>query len=272
VIVADACDAEAVDAALGGVTDVIYAAGGLMPSESERDPVSDAALTLRPLLTVLNALANRAASFTLISSGGTVYGEPQRLPVDETHPTEPISSYGVIKLAVEKFVSVRAWRDSLRARILRCANVYGEGQPADRDQGAIATFTSRLANRETAVLYGDGQAVRDYVYVRDVVDAALALIERPSRPLVVNVGSGRGYSLAEVIASIERVSGERLLVERYPARNFDITEIVLDIARLRALIDFEPTPLNEGIRRVLTEPRHRRPNRLVFTEERATRR
>ena len=251
VIVADASDREAVGQVLKDARAVIYAAGGLLPAESEADPARDAELTLPPLLTVLELVRGRDTSLTYVSSGGTVYGEPEQLPVPETHPTNPISAYGVVKLAAEKFVALHAKRDALRARILRCANVYGEGQPADRGQGAVAAFVARLLSGRPITVYGDGSIVRDYVYVGDVVAAALALERQSESDLIVNVGSGHGHSLVELIALLERLTQRSFVVDRRPARGFDVSEIVLDIARLRELTGYEPTPLEEGLRRVL---------------------
>jgi UDP-glucose 4-epimerase len=245
-VIADAADAAAVENALAGVSHVVYAAGGLMPAESESDPVGDAALTFPPLIRVLESL-RPDVSFTFVSSGGTVYGEPRELPVDETHPTEPISAYGVIKLASEKLVNMYARREGFSARILRCSNVYGEGQPGDRGQGVVATFIAKLVSGEPACVYGDGRIVRDYVYVGDVVSAAMALMERPTHPVIVNVGAGRGHSVSEIIATLEHAAGRELAIDYRPERDFDISEIVLDITRLRALTTFEPRPLAEGI-------------------------
>jgi UDP-glucose 4-epimerase len=252
-IVADAAETDRLEDAMAEVGHVVYAAGGLMPAASAENPGLDAALSFPSLISVLEALRSRpGASLTFISSGGTVYGPPQYLPVDERHPTEPISTYGVVKLASEKFVSMYATLHGIPARILRCSNVYGENQPADRNQGVVATFLDRLARGRPAVLYGDGSVVRDFVYVQDVVDAALALVGRSPEPMILNVGAGRGHSLNDVIALIEAAAGRTLEVDRRPSRGFDVSEIVLDIARLRALVDFEPTSFETGIARVLS--------------------
>jgi UDP-glucose 4-epimerase len=242
----------ALDAALSGVGNVIYAAGGLMPAESELEPATDAALTLRPLASVLDALAERAGvALTYISSGGTIYGRPRYLPVDEQHPTEPISAYGINKLAAERLVAARVERYDSSVRILRCSNVYGETQPADRGQGAIAAFAARHKRGEPIVLYGDGGVVRDYIHVNDVVSAGLDLFERAANPTVVNVGSGAGHSLTQLIELIGKISGDKPIVERRPSRVFDIPEIVLDVSRLKKVIPFDPMSLEHGIRRVL---------------------
>jgi UDP-glucose 4-epimerase len=251
IVVGDAASTT-LSSALSGVGNVIYAAGGLMPAESEQEPATDAALTLRPLASVLDALAARpGVTLTYISSGGTIYGQPRYLPVDEEHPTEPISAYGINKLAAEKLVVARAERYGTEARILRCSNVYGETQPAHRGQGAIVTFAAHLSRGDPIVLYGDGGVIRDYVHVDDVVSAGLALCDQPPDPRVVNIGLGAGHSLAQVIDLIDKISNNRLTVQRRPRREFDIHEIVLDVSRLKMLIPFYPIPLEDGIRRVL---------------------
>jgi UDP-glucose 4-epimerase len=255
-VIADAADPDALEHALTGVEHVVHAAGGLMPAQSDANPGRDAALSFPPVISVLEALRVRpGVSLTFISSGGTVYGQPHYFPVDERHPTEPISAYGVVKLASEKFVSMYATLHAVTARILRCSNVYGENQPATRNQGIVATFVDRLLTGSPAVLYGDGSIVRDFVYVQDVVDAALALVGRNPEPLILNVAGGRGHSLNEVITLIEAAGKRSLALERLPARPFDVSEIVLDVSRLRALVDFEPTSFEAGIAKVLAAER-----------------
>lgn len=252
VVVGDAADRELVTATIDGVDHVVYAAGGLMPSESEANPVRDVELTFPPLLATLEAVTLAPAiQVTVISSGGTVYGRPQSLPISEEHPTTPISNYGVVKLAAEKFVGSYVATRGVRARILRCSNVFGEGQPTHRDQGVIGTFLRQHEKDEPVVLYGEGGVLRDYIYVDDVALAALALAGVPGEPRIVNVGSGRGHSLLEIIDAIERLTGKAVRIERLPARQFDVPKIVLDTSRLRALIEFEPLSLMDGIARLL---------------------
>jgi UDP-glucose 4-epimerase len=251
VIVADAADPAIIRSKIEGGTHVVYAAGGLMPAESEHNPALDAALTFPPLMNVLEALRpTRGTALTYISSGGTVYGQPRRLPCDERHPTIPVSSYGKVKLTAENLCKYAAIR-GLPVRILRCANVYGEGQPADRGQGVVGVFVDHLLRKAPIVLFGDGEVVRDYVYVGDVANVVVSLMGAPPEPQILNVGAGRGHTLNELIALIEQISGRRLDVERKPARSFDVSAIVLDISRLRALVGFEPTPLETGVSRIL---------------------
>jgi UDP-glucose 4-epimerase len=249
-VVADVSDPAIAAEIVEGADQIIYSAGGLMPAGSEANPALDVQLTLPPLCTVLEATrAKPGLRFVLISSGGTVYGQPRYLPVDEDHSTEPVSSYGTVKLACEQYVGLYARLHGLRACVLRCANVYGEGQPTDRRQGAVGTFLHHAIQDEPVVVFGDGATVRDYVYVGDVAAVVLALLERSHEASVLNVGSGRGTSLVQLIRLVEKITGKPVSIDRRPPREFDVHEIVLDIGRLRAILELEYTSLEEGVRR-----------------------
>lgn len=246
----DAADPATLRAALEGVTDVIFAAGGLLPVASERDPERDRELTLGPVAATLAALAEQpGVGLTYLSSGGTIYGEPERNPVAEDDPTEPISAYGRLHLECERMI-LRAGREvGLRARVLRCSTVYGEHQRPDRGQGAVVTFLHRIEHGRQIDLYGGGSTIRDYVYVGDVARAVVETAAIEGGPSVLNVGSGRGTTLLELLRLAEAEVGRSASVIEHPERDFEIHQIVLDTTRLRDLIDFEPTPIEVGIRR-----------------------
>ncbi|MFL5817587.1 MAG: NAD-dependent epimerase/dehydratase family protein [Conexibacter sp.] len=248
--VGDAGDADALHAALEGVRHVVWCAGGLLPPDAERDPVADEDLTLGPLRTLVDVLDARAGvSVTYVSSGGTVYGNPGMALVHEDAPLRPIGAYGRVRLAGERLLL----EANLDVRVLRCANVYGEHQPPDRSQGAVAVFLDRVSNGEEIVLYGGGATVRDFVYVGDVVTAVEGLLGRPG-PQVVNVGSGRGVSIRELLELVERTVGRRAQIAELPARPFDVNRVVLDVTRLLSLVPFEPLPLGAGLARTAAAP------------------
>ncbi|HYG97302.1 MAG TPA: NAD-dependent epimerase/dehydratase family protein [Solirubrobacterales bacterium] len=243
-------DPEILERALEGVGHVVFTAGGLLPAASEENPELDARLTLEPVRAVLAALAERPGiTLTYLSSGGTVYGEPATVPIDEEAPTEPVGAYGRLHLACEKEVMAAHRERGLDVRILRCATVYGEHQRPDRGQGAVVTFLHRIEHGEPVHLFGDGGTIRDYVYAGDVAAAIVQLLGCRDVSPVLNLGSGEGTSLAEVLALAEKEVGRRANVVRHPARDFEVHRIVLDTSRLRGLIDFEPTPLETGIAR-----------------------
>ena len=249
-IVGDAGTEQFLNRALEGVGHVVYSAGGLLPAESDLNPELDITLTLPPLIATLEALRERAGvGLTVLSSGGTVYGRPRYLPVDEDHPTDPISSYGIVKLACEKYVAMYAQRYRLPAQILRGSNVYGENQPAERGQGTIPTYFQRVIADEPITLFGDGSIVRDYVYVGDMASVVLRLLELPQEARLLNVGSGEGASLNRLIDLVGEITNKQVPIVRQDQRPFDVQEIVLDISRLRTLISFEPTRLEDGARR-----------------------
>lgn len=239
------------DAALEGVGHVVFAAGGPLPPASERAPAADPGATLGPIRSVLAALRSRpGVSLIYLSSGGAVYGEPRRIPVGERTPTRPLGAYGRQHLACESEVMGSRRERGLPARILRCATVYGERQRPDRGQGAIATFLHRIERGEPIELYGGGETIRDYVYAGDVARVVVALLDRDDGPPIVNVGSGTGTSLLDLVRLVERQLGKSARVVERPERRFDVHRIVLDTTRLRELLELSPTPLAVGIERV----------------------
>ena len=248
--VGDACDPAALKTALDGARHVVFAAGGPLPPFSERDPEPDPRLALNTIRAVLEALRARpGVALTYISSGGAVYGEPDRIPVDEDAPTRPLGAYGRQHLACEAQVMHARREDGLAARILRCSTVYGENQRPERGQGAIVTFLHRVARGEPVDLYGGGTTIRDYIYASDVARIVVALLDRHGGAPIVNVGTGKATSLLDVLRLVERAVGKPAEAVTHPERRFDVHGIVLDTARLRQLVELTLTPLETGIER-----------------------
>jgi UDP-glucose 4-epimerase len=243
----DASAPDDLEGSLENVDHVVYAVGRSLPQESNQDPVTDLLITVPPLLILLEALrATPAIGLTYLSSGGTVYGNPDFLPASETSVCAPITGYGISKLASEKYIGMYSKLYGVHAQILRVANAYGPGQRAGRSQGVIASLFDCLLHERTAKLFGN--AVRDYLFVDDIAEAVFQLQTSNAGTVLVNVGSGVGSALSEVISTIETVTGATILRNQLPARDFDVHEIVLDVSRLRSLIDWRPRPLMDGIR------------------------
>lgn len=247
-LIGDASDPVLLEEALEDVDAVVFSAGGLLPAASELDPDLDAELTLSPLRSVLAALRGRpGVSLIYLSSGGTVYGEPAHVPVSEDAETRPLGVYGRLHVECEREVMQSRQEQGLRARILRCATVYGERQRPERGQGAVVTFLHRVDAGIPIDLFGGGASLRDYIYVGDVADAVLGLGRREDGPPIVNVGSGRGTSLIDLLRLVEDTVGRPAEIVQHPARDFEVHQIVLEISRLRELAPFEPTPLSTGV-------------------------
>lgn len=247
--IGEAADPAAMTEAVQGADHVVWCAGGLLPADSNVHPAADLTSALLPLLTALDVLRCRpGVGITFFSSGGTVYGNPDTLPVPESHPTRPLTSHGVTKVAAEHYLALYGDVYGVPSLVLRCGNVYGEGQPADRSQGLIAAALDCFRHGRPLTVFGDGLSMRDFIAIDDVVDVVLALAGRTEAPAVINLGSGQGTSVADALAVIETVTGERIELERQPARPGDVRHVVLDISLLRSVLpDFEPTPLTDGV-------------------------
>ena len=181
------------------------------------------------------------------SSGGTVYGVPRYLPIDEQHPTCPIVSYGVTKLTIEHYARIFRQQRGLPVVSLRIGNPYGP-RHYDMQQGVIPVFMRKVLNGEPLEIWGDGKVVRDYIYVDDVARAFLAAAEYGGPCEVFNIGSGEGLSLLDIVAFLEGVCKESLQPRFQPARGFDVPHIVLDVTRARADLGWEPSwPFLEGL-------------------------
>lgn len=252
-VTGSADDPEALARLAEGATHVVFAAGSTKPAESDEDPVTYAARNLTPLLACLDATAAAGArGFTFLSSGGTVYGPDAPVPTPENAPLWPISSYGIMKAAAEQYVAMHARHDGFTADILRCANVFGPGEPTAGSQGLIGIARARMRAGLPVAMFGDGGARRDYLHVDDLAGVILSLADRPDGVRVLNVGSGRSISIAEIITALATALGVEPVVERLPARDSDSPVAELDISKLRTVLDFEPRDTAEWL--AVTEP------------------
>ncbi|HVB53793.1 MAG TPA: NAD-dependent epimerase/dehydratase family protein [Candidatus Acidoferrales bacterium] len=184
---------------------------------SVRDPVHDAEVNVLGTVQLLQAAARAGGGrFVFVSSGGAVYGDTEVVPTPETHPWRPASPYGAAKAAGEAYLSAFATAFGLQTAVLRPGNVYGPRQDPHGEAGVIAIFTGRLLAGQAPVINGDGQQTRDYVFVEDLVEAALRLIEGPLG--AYNIGTGRETSVSKIAEELGRaVSALRPESEPPPA-------------------------------------------------------
>lgn len=243
-------DAALLDAALDGVDTVFHLASTTVPASANRDPAFDVSSNLLGALGLFSAIeAKGIRRVVFFSSGGTVYGNPQTLPVGENHPLRPISSYGIVKVAIEQYLSMFRHLDRLDPLILRPSNPYGPRQSSSGGQGFVAAALARMRDDAPLQIWGDGGIVRDYIYIDDLVDLAIRAADSGASG-VFNAGSGAGHSLNAIRDAIERVAGRAMRVEHLPGRGFDVREIVLDIAAAGARFDWRPAVcLDDGIAR-----------------------
>jgi UDP-glucose 4-epimerase len=213
-------------------------------STSVRDPVLDAQVNVLGTLRVLQAAADAQVIFT--STGGAIYGECER-PAREGDPRRPLSPYGAAKLAGEEYLATwnRLWSRS--HVVLRLANVYGPRQQPTLEGGVVAIFLDRIAAGERATIFGDGNQVRDFVYVGDVARALLAAAGHDGG--VFNVATGRATSVNELHAACQRTTGSSSDPEYQPPREGDVLRSVLDPALAERELGWQPqVSLDDGLR------------------------
>lgn len=225
--------------ALKGIDVVVHLITTTFPNMVIESSNYDLLSNLLPTVRMLELAREVGVSrIVYASSGGTIYGEPKHLPIRETHPLEPISAYGQSKLTIENYLHFNARTTALETTVLRLSNPFGPGQNVYGAQGLIGVAMGCAIDDRPLKVFGDGNTVRDYVYIDDVTRALLIAINAP--PTVVNISSGRGKTVNEVIAAIEEVSGKRVHRESLPARTGDVAVSVLDNALAREKLHWQP--------------------------------
>lgn len=239
--------------ALEGVDAVVHLVCTTRPKSSNEEPIFDVQTNLVATLQLLEAMRTfMIKELVFASSGGTVYGPPLRAPIDEEHPTNPTTSYGITKLAIEKYLLLDKQLYGLKPVILRVANPYGERQRVEFAQGVVAAFLKRALANEPIEIWGDGFVVRDYLYVSDVADAFAAALDYRGDESVFNIGSGTGTSLNDLVSILSQVLGRDLRVDYRPARDFDVKSNVLCCERARKVLDWSAkVPMRGGLRKTV---------------------
>jgi UDP-glucose 4-epimerase len=232
--------------------DVVYhLVSATVPQTSNDDPLYDVEANVLSTLRLLDeARKAHVKKIIFVSSGGTVYGIPQEIPIKENHPTDPISSYGINKLSIEKYLHLYWILYKLDYCVLRVANAYGERQPISGSQGAIGAFLDRAMRQDEIIVWGDGTVMRDYIHVGDIANALVRAAAYEGEPKIFNIGAGQGHSLNEIIAIIEQIIRKPLQTKYISGRAFDVPVNILDISRAKMHLNWRPKiGLLEGISR-----------------------
>jgi UDP-glucose 4-epimerase len=237
--------------AVRGVDAVMHLVSTTLPKSSNDDPIYDVQSNLIASLQLLQVMVEeQVRRVVFISSGGTVYGKPQYLPIDERHPTEPMVSYGITKLAIEKFMVMFQHLHGLKPVILRVTNPYGERQRVETAQGAVGVFLDRIIRGQPIEIWGDGSVSRDYIHVSDVAQAFASALTYEGSQVVFNVSTGKGTPLTELLKIIGAVTGLPVNAQFKPARPFDVPMSVLDNTLAQAQLGWKPVvSLSDGIAR-----------------------
>jgi UDP-glucose 4-epimerase len=236
------------------VDEVVVLAYSSVPKTSFEDPILDIMENLPPIVKFFQVASELdVEKVVVISSGGTVYGDAHIQPIREDHPTNPISPYGVTKLAIEKYAFMFGKIKGLPVICVRPGNAYGEGQRPFTGQGFIATSIASIIMQKEITVFGEQGVIRDYIYVQDVANGIVALLEHGKPSSCYNIGCGVGRSIKDVLGVLLPFAvsaGLKPKIKILPQRAYDVATNILDCSKI-----FEDTgwkavvPFEEGIKK-----------------------
>ncbi|MBN1593049.1 MAG: NAD-dependent epimerase/dehydratase family protein [Candidatus Coatesbacteria bacterium] len=225
---------------------------------SLKEPEFDADVNIiGSLKIIMNCIKHDVKKLVYISTGGAVYGEPQYLPVDEAHPINPLSQYGITKHTVEHYLFLYHITDGLNYTALRYPNVYGPRQYPYGEAGVTAIFSAKMLKGETPIIFGDGEQLRDYVYIDDIVEANILAMTNPaSDNHILNIGSGRGSSVNEIFRIIKDATGFSGEPVYAPARKGEVYKIYISAEKAKKVMGWEPkVSFEDGLKRLVEHQR-----------------
>jgi len=236
--------------ALKNKTYVVHLVSSTVPATSNMNTFYDVESNLISSLHLFEkCVSNHIKRVIFISSGGTVYGNPLMLPINEKHPTDPISSYGIIKLTIEKYLYLYNNLKGLDYKILRFANPYGERQNPLLTQGLIAHLLYKIKKGETIEVWGDGKVIRDYFYIKDGARSIYKAIKDNSKNNIYNISSNQGLSINQILNRFRNVLKLDFKVKYLPARKFDVKANILDNKLAEKYLKWVPEyTFNEGLK------------------------
>jgi UDP-glucose 4-epimerase len=244
----DIRDPDAVKRAMDGASAVFHLAASVGNKRSIDDPLGDAEVNVLGTLRVLEAARSLGVRIIVTSSSAGIFGELKTLPIREDHPVEPDTPYGSTKLCSEKLCLAYAKLYGLTAVCLRYFNVYGRHQRFDAYGNVIPIFTFQMLRGEPVTVFGDGEQTRDFIHVRDVVQANLRAAAARSVSGAFNIGSGTRITINRLVELLRASTGTEVLVRHGPPRAGDVRDSLADISAAGHLLGFAPAvPIEEGL-------------------------
>lgn len=227
---------------------VVHLVSTLIPGSGYNDFNNEFKNMIFPSIRLMEICATMKMKFVYFSSGGTIYGNRANMqPFVETDEMAPISYYGWSKQMMENSILFKNRTERLKYLIVRPSNPYGHGQNLYGKQGLVAVAIERLLENKPVEVWGDGSAIRDYIYIDDLARIFYELIQKDVHNETVNIGSGRGYSVNDVIAFLKIISKSDFKIEYKNARPMDVSNMVLDITKMSSYVDIDLTSMLDGI-------------------------
>lgn len=224
--------------ALQGVEVIFHFISSTVPGDIT-DEGSELIQNVVQTLQLLKQCVQHKVRRIVFVSSSSVYGVQQVLPIPETAATDPISSHGIHKLTIEKYLQLYKYQYGLDCKIMRLSNPYGPGQSLTGRQGFIAIAIGKILAGDAIMIRGDGSTIRDFVYIDDVCEALHLMATSQSQESIFNVGSGHGYSLGHVVSTLGKLIGKEIKVTYTDSRFVDIPASVLDIAKEKNILGKE---------------------------------
>lgn len=243
-----------IQSAIAGVDYVYHLISTTLPANSVLNPCYDIESNLVPTIKLLQLCVEKSIKkIIFISSGGTVYGVPETIPIKESHVSNPINSYGITKRTIESYCYLYHKLWGLDVCIFRLSNPYGKRQNPRGSQGVIPVFLYKAINQQTIEIWGDGSVVRDYIHISDVIGILVKAITMATPEIIYNLGSGIGTSLNEILDLIKEHLEPNLKFSYLEGRSFDVQANVLDISLLQKRFNFHNSvTLKTGISELYT--------------------
>jgi len=220
---------------------------------SVAQPLFDADINILGSINVIETAKDfNVKRFIYISTGGAVYGEPESLPCDESHPINPICQYGASKHTVEHYLYMYHVNYGLKYTVLRYPNVFGPRQDPHGEAGVVAIFTGKMLASQAVMINGDGDQTRDFVYVGDCAKANHLAVTVDHQPGIYNLGWGRPTSINEICSVLVNITGYNLPVEHGVAKVGETRHIYLDASKIKKDLGWEPTiSLEQGLEKTV---------------------
>lgn len=232
--------------------DIVYhLAAQINVQKSIMNPIFDSNVNICGTINIINNCVNYNVKKIVYSSSAAVYGHPQYLPIDEIHVIRPISYYGLSKYTAEEYIRVFSNLNNLDFTILRYANVYGIRQDPKGEGGVISTFMNSLLKKQPLYIFGDGSALRDYIFVEDIVDANIAALSSGGKERF-NIGTGVYTSVKELAENMIDIIGLKCNIEYASARKGDIVNSYFNISKAKNKLNWIPKfSLKDGLKKTI---------------------
>ena len=230
---------------------VIHNAAQISVPASVDDPMNDASINILGTINILEASRKANVKKIIYPASAAIFGEPSYLPIDEEHPLEMLSGYGITKHTVEHYLKVYKSLYNIVYTVLRCSNIYGPRQDSSGEGGVVSIFCEKLLNNEIPCIYGDGEQIRDFVYVKDVANAFLLALKSNING-IYNVATNTKISINELFKAINVILNKNIHCTYAAERRGDIRESYMSYDKINKAIGWKPeTTLAQGLEETL---------------------